>query len=200
MQNQLLSRCVVTRTTTVVVTSSVVVSSRKITLAHGALGIVLRLPDGERALYATPCGGRGAVRHLRRCECYRCRLFRYSLCDVDWDRRHMQHSFGLNNGSTLSSIIFFHYCRLSNCCQFRYFFDKKCAISATMVLTFTKIYYYRGILLILGRFNINGFKLFFFFQCHGHILRLREDLKCAFWLSFWILLTTIALSQCAPIS
>ena len=82
VQNQLLSRCVVTRTSPVVVTSSVVVSSMKITLAHGALGIVLRLPDGERALYATPCGGRGAVRHLRRCECYRCRLFRVEPCNV----------------------------------------------------------------------------------------------------------------------
>ena len=81
VQNQLLSRCVVTRTSPVVVTSSVVVSSRKITLAHGALGIVLRLPDAERALYATPCGGRGAVRHLRRCECYRCRFFRVEPCN-----------------------------------------------------------------------------------------------------------------------
>ena len=46
-----------------------------------------------------------------------------------------------------------------------------------MVLTFTKIYYYRGILLILGRFNINGFKLFFLFAMPGAYFAPSRGLK-----------------------
>ena len=139
VQNQLLSRCVVTRTSPVVVTSSVVVSSRKITLAHGALGIVLRLPDGERALYATP------VWRERCCEALApLRVLQVPLVlrrAVQWYciLRHMQQSVGINNGSTLLSIKIHPLSQSVKMLRILLFCDKNCAISAILALTFAKI-------------------------------------------------------------
>lgn len=66
VQNQLLSRCMVTRTSTVVVTSSVVVSSRVRTLAPRALIYA----HHEAAYNPQPA----VPKHMSRCECSRCRF------------------------------------------------------------------------------------------------------------------------------